>query len=136
MKTACYLGVVLLPGALLVAGCQREAEKGRGTAKQEGKGEGPKAERRAGLTEEEAEIQAARAGLSAEDRKLVEAQEYCPVMEGNRLGSMGEPYKLLVKGEPVFLCCKSCRRRALGDPGATLAEVEKLKAKVKAGPPE
>ena len=81
----------------------------------------------------EKEIKEARAMLSPEDRKLVDAQEWCPVMTDNRLGEMGVPYKLMVKDQPVFLCCKGCQRKALADPDKTLAKVEEFKKKVKAG---
>ncbi len=79
----------------------------------------------------EAEIKAARAKLSKEDQVLVEAQEYCPMMPDNRLGEMGTPLKVMVKDQPVFLCCKGCQRKALANPEATLAKVAELKAKVK-----
>jgi hypothetical protein len=72
-------------------------------------------------------IEANRARLSPEDRALVEAQEWC--VEGGRLGSMGTPVKVMVKGQPVFLCCDHCEAGALKDPDKTLAKVEQLKAK-------
>ena len=75
----------------------------------------------------DAKIKAAMAKLSEADRKLAEAQRYCPAEPENRLGSMGTPVKLEVGGKPVFLCCAGCRDHALADPKATLAEVEKLK---------
>jgi hypothetical protein len=75
----------------------------------------------------DAKIKAAMAKLSEADRKLAEAQRYCPAEPENRLGSMGTPVKLEVGGKPVFLCCAGCREHALADPKATLAEVEKLK---------
>lgn len=79
--------------------------------------------------DDEAAIAANLAKLSAEDRKLAEAQKFCPVMADNRLGSMGVPTKVMIKDKPVFLCCKGCRRKALANPDATLAKVEELKAK-------
>ena len=79
----------------------------------------------------EAEIKAARAKLSKEDQVLVEAQEFCPMMPDSRLGEMGTPLKVMVKDQPVFLCCKGCQRKALANPEATLAKVAELKAKVK-----
>lgn len=81
----------------------------------------------------ENEIKEARAMLSPEDRKLVDAQEWCPVMTDNRLGVMGVPFRLMVKDHPVFLCCKGCQRKALADPEKTLAKVEEFKKKAKAG---
>jgi hypothetical protein len=67
------------------------------------------------------------AKLSAEDRPLAEAQKFCAVENKNRLGEMGEPYKVMIEGQPVFLCCDGCKDEALKDPKATLAKVEELK---------
>jgi hypothetical protein len=80
---------------------------------------------------EEAAIQAERAKLSPEERKLVDAQEWC-VTSKERLGSMGAPIKLMVKDQPVFICCKGCQGKALADPDATLAGVKELQAKKQA----
>jgi hypothetical protein len=79
-----------------------------------------------------AKIEAARAKLSAEDRRLVEAQEFCVIQTKQRLGSMGTPVKLDIQGQPVFLCCKACTRKATADPEKTLKTLDELKAKVKA----
>jgi hypothetical protein len=70
------------------------------------------------------------AKLSPEDRRLAEAQGYCPVMRDNPLGVMGKPVKVMVGNEPVFLCCAGCKRRALANPNQTLAIVADLRAKV------
>lgn len=78
----------------------------------------------------EAEISASLAKLTPEDRRLAEAQGFCPVMTGNRLGVMGAPVKIMVNGQPVFLCCAGCRMRALANPDRTLALVAQFKAKV------
>lgn len=125
---------VLMP--FLLGGCGRTSgpdETGQRGDTATGKtAEAPK-EGAADGQDEEAEIKAARAELSPEDQRLVEAQEFCPVMPDNRLGVMGPPLKVMVKDQPVFLCCKGCRRKALADPDRTLAKVEELKAKVKAG---
>jgi hypothetical protein len=80
---------------------------------------------------DEATIQAERKKLNPEDRKLVEAQEWCVATE-ERLGSMGAPIKLMVKDQPVFVCCKGCQRKTLANPDATLATVKQLKAKKQA----
>ena len=45
---------------------------------------------------------------------------------------MGDPFKVEVKGRPVFLCCESCKDDALEAPDETLAQVEKMKARTKA----
>jgi Cu(I)/Ag(I) efflux system membrane fusion protein len=78
----------------------------------------------------DAKIEASLAKLSADDRKLAEAQRFCPILTTNRLGAMGVPVKVSVNGHPVFLCCGGCKEKALADPEATLAQVESLKAKV------
>ena len=81
---------------------------------------------------EEAEIQANLAKLDPTDRKLAEAQRYCAVQKDERLGSMGEPFKIMVKDQPVFLCCGGCAKKAKADPDKTLAQVKELKAKTAA----
>jgi hypothetical protein len=82
--------------------------------------------------EAEAEIKANLAKLSPEDRKLAEAQKYCAVEDDNRLGEMGVPIKLTIKDQPVFLCCKGCKKEAEKDADKTLAKVKELKAKARA----
>ena len=77
------------------------------------------------------EVAAERAKLSPDDRALVEAQEWCVISTDERLGSMGPPIKLDIKGQPVFVCCKGCNRKAKADPDKTLAKVAELKAKAK-----
>ena len=81
--------------------------------------------------DQEEGIKAARAKLSKEDQALVAAQEFCPMMPDSRLGVMGTPVKVMVKDQPVFVCCKGCTRKALADPEKTLAKVKELQAKVK-----
>jgi Cu(I)/Ag(I) efflux system membrane fusion protein len=85
---------------------------------------GPSASR---SSEEDAGIRAALADLAPEDRRRAEAQRFCPVQGENRLGAMGPPVKVVVKGQPVFLCCNGCRPKALADPEATLDKAEKLR---------
>lgn len=75
----------------------------------------------------DAEITAALAELSEEDRLAAEAQKFCAVMEDSRLGSMGVPAKVMIEGQPAFLCCAGCEEKALANPEETLATVEKLK---------
>ena len=78
------------------------------------------------------EIGAALAKLNAEDRHAAEAQEFCPIMTTKRLGAMGAPIKVVIKGRPVFVCCKGCAKKALANPDKALARVAEL-AKAKAG---
>lgn len=79
----------------------------------------------------EDEIAIERQRLSDADRALVEAQEWCVVSMDERLGSMGAPIKLMIKGQPVFVCCSGCRKKAEADPDRTLSKCEELKVKVK-----
>src|SRR5262249_41087666 len=78
----------------------------------------------------EAKVKANLAQLSPEDRRLAEAQGYCPNTDDNRLGAMGPPIKVMVKGQPVFLCCKACLDTVQANPDQTLAKVEELKARM------
>ena len=113
-------GVLILGGAVVVAsGCTGDrptASPATGAAV-------------AARPEAKDEVASERAKLSSEDRALVDAQEWCVVSTDERLGSMGPPIKLDVKGQPVFVCCKGCKRKAEADPDKTLKNVANLKAK-------
>jgi len=65
--------------------------------------------------------------LTPEDRTLAEKQAFCAVQTKNRLGSMGAPIKLAIKGEPVFLCCAGCKSKALASPDKTLEQARTLR---------
>jgi uncharacterized protein (TIGR03000 family) len=67
--------------------------------------------------------------LGREDRKLAKAQRFCAVQPDNRLGAMGKPVKVMVKGKPVFLCCEDCVKQALSAPDQTQAKASELRAK-------
>lgn len=108
----------LLAVSLSVTGCGNTAKPQADAPKKEQ----PKAD----------DVAAERAKLGPSDRALVAAQEWCVVSDDERLGSMGPPIKLDIKGQPVFICCKGCKRKAEADPDKTLAKVEELKAKAKA----
>ena len=69
------------------------------------------------------------AKLAPDDRKAAQAQRFCAVQEGIRLGSMGVPVKVTVKGQPVYLCCEGCEAKAKADPDRALEKVKKSKAK-------
>jgi Cu/Ag efflux protein CusF len=80
-----------------------------------------------GQSSADAEIKESLAKLSPEDRKLAEAQRFCAVQgKKSRLGAMGTPVKVMVKGQPVFLCCDACTETAQANPDRTLARVEEL----------
>ncbi|HTM54463.1 MAG TPA: efflux RND transporter periplasmic adaptor subunit [Pirellulales bacterium] len=76
--------------------------------------------------DEEAKLAAAFKTMSAGDQLLAMAQQFCPVLESNRLGSMGTPVKLTIDGQTVFLCCDGCKKSALANPKGTLAKVAAL----------
>lgn len=92
--------------------------------------------RTSATTNEDATVSASLAKLSAADRRLAEAQGFCVVQEANRLGSMGIPAKIMIKGQPVFLCCSGCEEEARAHPDQTLARVAKLKARKKTPAPK
>lgn len=77
----------------------------------------------------EGKVRAELAKLSAEDRRAAELQKFCPIQPANRLGSMGVPAKVMIGGQPVFLCCGGCEDRARDNEAQTLAKVKDLKAK-------
>jgi hypothetical protein len=133
-------GLAALVGALSflsLAGCsgglKENAPSAAGHAGDHRQKEAPAA---ANQGTEDADIKAERAKLSTEDQSLVAAQEFCAISTDERLGAMGPPVKLVIKGQPVFLCCGGCEKKALANPDKTLAKVEELKAKVKAGAPK
>ena len=70
---------------------------------------------------------AALARLSPKDRMLAEQQRKCPIL-GTDLGAMGTPVKVSVAGQPVFLCCAACEKKALVNPKETLDRVAELKS--------
>ena len=119
------VGVALVVATLLGLGCGPDAIKDRPAGVPTG-GDEPGVP-----TAKEKKVEAARAKLSPEDRALVDAQDYCAVMPKQKLGSMGVPLKLTIKGRPVFVCCKGCKGKAEDAPDETLEAVEELKAKSK-----
>ncbi len=87
----------------------------------------------AAASSDEAKFSAAIAKLPEEDRAAATAQKFCVVEDKSRLGSMGMPFKVMVEGKPVFLCCAGCEDEALKNPAKTLAKVEELKAAAQPG---
>src|SRR5262249_41982374 len=67
-----------------------------------------------------AEVNANLAKLAPEDRRVAEGQKFCAVQEGIRLGSMGVPVPVMLRGRSVFLCCGGCVEKARSDPDQTL----------------
>jgi len=61
--------------------------------------------------------------LPPADRELAKQQKICPVT-GMNLGSMGRPYKLVVEGRTLFLCCQGCEEEVKADPAAAFRKLE------------
>jgi hypothetical protein len=64
------------------------------------------------------------APLSESDRAGIARQKVCPVT-GAVLGSMGDPVKVLVGGEPLYLCCEGCVAKVRSSPEKYLAKARK-----------
>lgn len=62
--------------------------------------------------------------LPKDERAQAEQQKICPVT-GEKLGTMGKPYKTTVKGQTVFLCCQGCEAALKKDPDKYLAKLNK-----------
>src|SRR5262249_48885577 len=78
--------------------------------------------------DEQEKIETRFAGLASGERRLAELQPFCPALTDNRLGSMGTPFKVMIEGQPVFLCCDACANDALANSRRTLDRVARLKA--------
>jgi hypothetical protein len=129
MNTSRFVGALLLvaaacalPGGL--TGCAQKAKE-KSSAQTTNTAETKKTETK----DDAADIKAALAKLSPEDRKLAEQQKYCVMQTEELLGSMGTPIKLTIKDTPVFVCCKGCMKEAQADPDKTLKTLAELKAK-------
>ena len=81
--------------------------------------------------DDDAKVKAMLAKLSRVDQRLAEAQGNCPILKSNRLGSMGMPAKVILKDQPVFLCCKACIEEAQAHPDQTISRIENFKARAR-----
>lgn len=79
--------------------------------------------------DDEAEkVAAAMAKLSPADRKLAQAQRFCPIRH-EPLGTMGIPVRITIKGQEIFVCCRACIPEAEANPVKTLEQVEDYRRK-------
>lgn len=62
------------------------------------------------------------ADFSEEDRKSAMKQHFCPV-SGEMLGTMGEPKKVEVKSQQVWICCDGCEGELQTRPEKYLAKI-------------
>ena len=127
MKSLSRLCLASLAVPLLLVGCQASSAPGPAKGAGAQPAHGPSKPNEAEQTE--ADIRENLARLSPEDRKLAEQQRYCVIENDNRLGEMGVPVKVMVNDQPVFVCCKGCKKQAEKDPDKTLAKVKELRAK-------
>ena len=74
------------------------------------------------------------AKLSPNDQTLARAQVFCAIDQDSRLGSMGPIQKVMVKDQPVFLCCKGCEAEAKAHPDETLVKVQNLMSRMSKRP--
>ena len=77
-------------------------------------------------TAEQKKIKAAFDQLPADDHLLAEKQRLCP-SSNEPLGLMGVPIKLSIKGQTVFICCKSCKDEVEKNADETLKKVASFK---------
>lgn len=77
------------------------------------------------------------AKLSAEDRKLAEAQKFCPIAVefdddgkpvGGFLGTIDAPVKVVVEGRTLFVTCPNCKEAVKEDPKTYLKVLAKIEA--------
>lgn len=128
MKTICWLWCVVLLIPSTLVGCKDASS----TKTKEPAAQGRVSGEAATGKDEEAEIRANLSQFGPEDRKLAEEQKFCVIQEETRLGAMDAPIKVVVKGQPVFVCCKGCVKKALKNPEQTLTKVGELKSKAAA----
>jgi uncharacterized protein (TIGR03000 family) len=83
----------------------------------------------------EAAIEANLAKLGPEDQKIARQQKICAVRTDRRLGEMGVPIKVMIKGHPVFVCEEACVKKALAEPDKTWELAKQLQAGPAAQPP-
>lgn len=62
--------------------------------------------------------------LTDADRPLIARQRTCPVL-GSALGGHGDPIKLLVHDQPLFVCCQGCVNKVKENPHLYLAKLSK-----------
>ncbi len=73
------------------------------------------------LSQERPEAAGAKSKESNQD--AIARQKVCPVT-GQPLGSMGQPVRVTVKGQTVFLCCRGCEQAIRKNPDKYLAKLK------------
>jgi YHS domain-containing protein len=111
----------------------KKADEGStsGTRDQGGPSEAPPLEApRTGATDEGPKVKFSDKQL-ASIRQLPESEQaaairqaVCPV-SGEKMGSMGKPYKVSAEGRTFYLCCDGCEDKVKADPKAVVAKLDK-----------
>jgi hypothetical protein len=70
------------------------------------------------------------AKLSPALQKIAAEQQFCPITR-NRLGAMGTPVAVELKGQTILLCCEGCEDRARDNPQRTLDRLKELKSRAR-----
>lgn len=68
--------------------------------------------------------------LPDEEQPIAISQVICPVTDF-KLGSMGVPRRVMVHGEPVYICCKACQEDLLDKPDIYLAKLADYRTNVR-----
>ena len=59
------------------------------------------------------------------DAAAVTRQKLCPVMD-EKLTAMGGPWKVVVKGKPIYVCCKGCIKKVQTNADFYIAKTKRL----------
>jgi hypothetical protein len=119
--------VMAVISILILGGCYGDTSKSAGkAAPRSGRADSQSGEPQTKMDAHEGEDHSTGPELSPTDQALADQQKVCPVSD-EELGGMGPPIKLVVKGEPVFICCKGCEKKVNADPDKYLAKVAQLK---------
>ena len=120
--------LAILGGATMLTGCggSKDKQDPQKPAAAPTTGHKSEKDRPDSGADDNADVATGLAQLSDADRAIAEKQEVCPV-SGERLGAMGKPVKITVKGRTVFLCCSGCEPAIKKDPDKYLKKLKKPK---------
>jgi YHS domain-containing protein len=111
LNIACFAAALVVAGAFAFTGCSSKPAAA------------PAANEMAATETSATAVPEGFDKLSEADRAAALAQKICPV-SGDKLGEMGTPFKVTVKGRDVFLCCPSCKDDLLKDPDKYFAKLD------------
>ena len=108
------------------SGGPQESSSGRGGVQRKNESPPPDAESQRLSPDELKEI----ARLPLPEQPLARKQKLCPVTD-EPLGSMGLPYKMIINGQHLFLCCEGCESSVQEDPQTALRKLADLNGAAK-----